>query len=51
MKRDFFLIFVYFFIGIGWVCAQTRDVSGTVFSAEDGEPIIGSSVLIEGTTS
>lgn len=51
MKRDFFLIFVYFFIGIGWVCAQTRDVSGTVFSAEDGEPIIGASVLIEGTTS
>lgn len=50
MKRYFFLIFAYIFIGIGWVCAQTTDVSGTVYSAEDGEPVIGASILVEGTT-
>lgn len=50
MKRNLFLLFVYLFIGIGWAVAQTSDVSGTVLSAEDGEPIIGASILVEGTT-
>lgn len=50
MKRNLFLLFVYLLIGIGWAVAQTSDVSGTVLSAEDGEPIIGASILVEGTT-
>lgn len=36
------------FLSIGVVMAQTQ-VSGTVTSAEDGGPVVGASVLIEGT--
>ena len=35
---------------IGLVNAQTRTASGTVVSAEDGQPIIGASVKVKGTT-
>jgi TonB-linked SusC/RagA family outer membrane protein len=35
-------------IGIGWASAQTK-VSGTVVSADDGQPVIGASVLVKGT--
>ncbi|GHV51063.1 SusC/RagA family TonB-linked outer membrane protein [Bacteroidia bacterium] len=35
--------------GIGLVSAQTTRITGTVISAEDGEPIIGASVLVKGT--
>lgn len=34
-----------------WIgCAQTKTVSGTVISSEDGQPIIGASVVVKGTT-
>lgn len=35
---------------IGLVNAQTKTVTGTVVSAEDGQPIIGASVVVKGTT-
>lgn len=35
---------------IGLVNAQTKTVSGTVVSAEDGQPIIGASIVVTGTT-
>ena len=35
---------------IGLVNAQTRTASGTVVSAEDGQPIVGASVVVKGTT-
>jgi len=35
-------------IGISWAAAQTR-VSGTVVSGDDGQPVIGASVLVKGT--
>ncbi|MGL4293716.1 MAG: SusC/RagA family TonB-linked outer membrane protein, partial [Bacteroidales bacterium] len=38
------------FIGIGLAAAQTTKVSGVVISAEDGEPVIGASVVVKGTT-
>lgn len=38
------------FLGIGLAAAQTTKVSGVVISAEDGEPIIGASVVGKGTT-
>lgn len=38
------------FIGIGLATAQTTKVSGVVISAEDGEPVIGASIVAKGTT-
>jgi TonB-linked SusC/RagA family outer membrane protein len=35
---------------IGTAFAQTKNASGTVTSAEDGEPIVGASVSVKGTT-
>lgn len=37
-------------MSIGIVTAQTSNVSGIVVSEEDGEPVIGASVLVMGTT-
>ena len=37
-------------MSIGMASAQTKQVTGTVTSAEDGEPIIGASVIVKGTT-
>ena len=36
-------------LGVTMMMAQTRTITGTVTSAEDGEPIIGASVIIPGT--
>jgi TonB-linked SusC/RagA family outer membrane protein len=36
-------------IGISWASAQTN-VTGVVISADDGQPIIGASVVVKGTT-
>ena len=38
------------FVGIGLVSAQTDRVTGTVISAEDGEPLAGVTVKVKGTT-
>ncbi|MDY5814419.1 MAG: TonB-dependent receptor [Bacteroides sp.] len=51
MKRKLLLMLTYLFvIGIGLAVAQTQKVSGTVTSEEDGEPIVGASVVVKGTT-
>ena len=47
MKKRFKLLFVLFLIGIGTSLAQTR-VTGSVKN-ENGEPVIGASVLAKGT--
>lgn len=44
------LLFACLFIGIGLVTAQNVTVQGVVTSSEDGEPIVGASVLVKGTT-
>lgn len=49
MKRCLIFCF-YLLIGIGWVMAQSSKISGIVLSAEDNEPIVGASILVEGTT-
>jgi TonB-linked SusC/RagA family outer membrane protein len=36
---------------VGLVNAQSKSVSGKVLSAEDGQPVIGASVMVKGTTS
>jgi len=37
-------------VGVGLVNAQSKSVSGKVFSADDGQPIIGATVKVQGTT-
>lgn len=44
------LVMLFLLVGIGMVIAQTKEVTGTVISAEDNEPIIGASVMVKGTT-
>ncbi len=48
MKRLVFLL-VCLFIGMGMMTAQDRQVAGTVVD-ESGEPVIGASVVVRGTT-
>ena len=36
-------------MGIGLVTAQTSKISGVVTSEEDGEPVVGASVLVKGS--
>ena len=48
MKGKIILLLTVWFIGVGNAMAQ-RIVKGTVYSAEDNEPIVGASVVISGT--
>ncbi|MDO4949153.1 MAG: TonB-dependent receptor [Bacteroidales bacterium] len=50
MKRRIMLLMTYLLIGIGLTTAQVKTVTGTVTSAEDGQPIVGANVLVKGTT-
>lgn len=49
MRKLTFLLACLFLIGVGLVHAQSRSVSGKVLSAEDGQPIIGATVVVKGT--
>ena len=49
MKRKLMLLLACLFVGIGLVTAQTQKVTGVVISKEDGQPVIGASVLVKGT--
>ena len=44
------LLLTCLFMGIGLVTAQTQKVTGVVISEEDGQPVVGASVLAKGTT-
>ena len=50
MRKLTFFIACLFMIGVGLVNAQSKSVSGKVLSAEDGQPVIGASVVVKGTT-
>lgn len=50
MKRKLILLLACLFTGISLVTAQTSTITGIVTSADDDEPVVGASVLIEGTT-
>ena len=50
MKRRLMLLLACLFVGIGLVTAQTQKVTGVVISEEDGQPVVGASVLVKGTT-
>ena len=49
MKRKIMLFLTCLFIGIGLATAQITRVTGNVTSSEDGEPVVGASVLVKGT--
>jgi len=51
MRKLTFLLACLFLVGVGLVHAQSRSVSGKVLSDEDGQPIIGATILVKGTTS
>lgn len=48
--RKFTLLLAFIFIGMQFLLAQDRVITGTVTSADDGEPIPGVQVLVKGTT-
>ena len=48
MKRRLLSTMACLFLFMGITMAQTK-ISGTVISAEDGEPVIGASVIVQGT--
>lgn len=48
MEKKLSVILACLFLCVGMVLAQNK-ISGTVVSAEDGEPVIGASVMIQGT--
>ena len=50
MKRKLMFLMTFLFIGIGLVTAQTSRVTGLVTSEEDGQPVVGASILVNGTT-
>ena len=48
MEKRLMMFLVGLFLSVGMALAQTQ-VSGTVVSGEDGEPIIGASIKVVGT--
>lgn len=50
MKERLLMLLTCFFLSMELVLAQTSTVTGVVISEEDGEPIVGASVLVKGST-
>lgn len=50
MRRLRFLLACLLLVGVGLVNAQSKSISGKVVSAEDGQPVIGATVKVKGTT-
>ena len=48
MEKRLLMFLVGLFLSIGMAVAQTQ-VKGTVVSSEDGEPVVGASVMVSGT--
>jgi TonB-linked SusC/RagA family outer membrane protein len=46
--RKVFFVLSFFLLSSALAMAQTRTVSGTVLSGEDGEPLVGASVSVKG---
>ena len=49
MKRKLMLLLACLFMGVGLVTAQDQTVTGVVIFELDGQPVVGASVLVEGT--
>ena len=50
MRKLTFLLACLILVGVGLVNAQTKSISGKVFSVDDGQPIIGATVRVKGTS-
>jgi hypothetical protein len=50
MKKISLLLVFLALVGLQVVLAQTRDISGSVTSTQDGSSVPGASVVIKGTT-
>lgn len=50
MKRKLMLLLACLFVGIGLATAQNQTITGLVISEEDGQPVVGASVLVKGTS-
>jgi len=50
MRKLTFLLACLLLVSLGLVNAQTKSISGRIFSADDGQPVIGATVLVKGTT-
>lgn len=50
MEKRIFVMLTALFMLIGIASAQTSTVKGVVTSAEDGLPVIGAAVIVQGTT-
>jgi len=50
MRKLTFLLACLILVGVGLVNAQTKSITGNVFSADDGQPVIGATVMVKGTT-
>ena len=50
MFKKTLVLVLSFILSMSFALAQNRTVSGTVTSSEDGEPIIGASVLVKGVS-
>jgi len=48
--RKFTLFLAFIFIGMQVIFAQEREISGTVTSSDDGQPIPGVQVVVKGTS-
>ena len=43
MQKKVLYMLAFLLLGVGWASAQVSSVTGTVTSADDGEPVIGAS--------
>ncbi|MDR0892392.1 MAG: TonB-dependent receptor [Mediterranea sp.] len=50
MERKLMLLLAGLFVALCQLTAQTQKSTGQVLSADDGQPIVGASVLVTGTT-
>jgi TonB-linked SusC/RagA family outer membrane protein len=50
MRKLTFLLTCLFLVSIGLVNAQSKSISGKVLSADDGQPVIGATIMVKGTT-
>ena len=48
--KKLLLFLIYLFIGINLVTAQIKSIAGLVIAEEDGQPVVGASILVKGTT-
>ena len=50
MRKLTFLLACLLLVSIGFVNAQSKSITGSIFSADDGQPVIGATVQLKGTT-